>query len=268
MEQGLNMDIRTKSNNVAPVRKRKIPMGTSPQLVADASAENDKPKSLTLTVFETLRSDILGCELAPGTKLRISEIATRFDVSHAAVREALSRLVASGFLEALDQRGFRVTELSLKDLMDLTDTRIEIEALCLRKAIANGGSAWETTVRTAYQEMETEPRAQEGVPGVSDRFLKVHEEFHRALVVACGSDWLMNFRDRLSEQTQRYRRLSALYEGIPRDVNREHEDLMNAVLQRDAELAVDLMAAHTRRTTDTILRAQSGGFDLKKVPPR
>lgn len=259
------MDIRTKSSKAASL-KRKVAAGQAPRLVVDVPIETDKPKSLTLKVFETLRSEILRCELAPGTKLRISEIALRFDVSHAAVREALSRLVASGFLEALDQRGFRVTELSLKDLMDLTDTRIEIESLCLRKAIANGGLAWEATVRAAFQDMEAEPKTLEEVPGVSDRFLKVHEEFHRALVVACGSDWLMNFRDRLSEQTQRYRRLSALYENIPRDASREHEDLMNAVLQRDAELAVELMSAHTRRTTDTILRAQSGGFDLKKVP--
>jgi len=221
--------------------------------------------SLTFKVYEALRSEILNCELPPGAKLRIAEIAVRFDVSHAAVREALSRLVAMGWLEALDQRGFRVTELSLRDLMDVTQTRIEIEALALRKAIASGGREWEAAILSSYQEMLEEPKYTDGQSGITEMHHQKHERFHRSLVSACNSEWLMHFRDQLSDQTQRYRSLSDFYETTPRASKKEHDDLMQAVLDRDADRAVDLMTAHIRLTMDTILRAQSGNFELSRI---
>ena len=82
-----------------------------------------------------LRADIVTCRISPGEKLNISTISKRFDVSLAAVREALSRLMAAGLVVAEDQRGFRASPLSIPDLMDLTQTRIEIESLALRRAM-------------------------------------------------------------------------------------------------------------------------------------
>ena len=227
--------------------------------------EQRSPTSLTFRVYEALRSEILSCQLPPGAKIRIAEIAVRFDVSHAAVREALSRLVAMGWLEALDQRGFRVTELSLRDLMDVTQTRIDIETLALRRSIANGGSDWEAAITSSYQAMLEEPKYADGQPGITDEHHERHELFHRSLVSACNSEWLMHFRDQLSDQTQRYRSLSDLYEATPRASEKEHAELMQATLDRDADRASHLMAAHIRLTMDTILRAQTGNFELSRI---
>jgi DNA-binding GntR family transcriptional regulator len=239
-----------------------------PRDPAQVGEPYSSPKSFTLIVYEAIRGEILRCELLPGSKLKIADIAERFDVSNAAVREALSRLVVSDMVEAIDQRGFRVTDLSLADMVDLTETRIEIEALCLRKAIALGDQTWEQNIVEAFDNLrgsapDTRPY---GIRDVSsDRvpnLLGRHEIFHKALVAACDSRRLRAMQERLSEQSQRYRLLSRKYEKIPRDVDKEHQDIVNAVLRRDADQAVQLMTAHLRKTMDNILRAQGDMFKL------
>jgi hypothetical protein len=94
-----------------------------------------RPRSLTSAVQERLRADILATRLLPGQKLHIAGLAKQFSVSLAAVREALSRLVADGLVLASDQRGFRVSPVSLADLADVTQTRIDIEGLALRRSM-------------------------------------------------------------------------------------------------------------------------------------
>jgi DNA-binding GntR family transcriptional regulator len=55
------------------------------------------------------------------------ELAGRFGVSQSVVREALTRLGERGLVVASPQRGFRVRELSVADIAELTELRVEIE---------------------------------------------------------------------------------------------------------------------------------------------
>jgi len=86
-------------------------------------------RSLTSAVLAHVRAEVLSCRLKPGGKLLIAGLATRFGVSLSAVREALARLAAEGLVKAEDQRGFRVSPVSIEDLRDITRTRIALEGL-------------------------------------------------------------------------------------------------------------------------------------------
>jgi GntR family transcriptional regulator, carbon starvation induced regulator len=225
--------------------------------VAAKVAGRTANKSLTLTVYEAVRSEIISCKLKPGEKLRIAEIAERFDVSHGAVREGLSRLVAAGLLRAWDQRGFEVSTLSLDDLIDISQTRIEIETLAIRKAIALGDTKWESNILAAFHELSREPKCVADERDISPKWEVLHERFHWTLLSACGSRWLLEFRDRLSEQFQRYRALSVVYDVRPRPHEKEHKDIMKAVLARDVEGAIERLTKHYQKTTDVIRMSQS-----------
>src|SRR5437868_11069585 len=93
------------------------------------SPAGERPRSLTSAVLERLRADILSTKLVPGQKLHIAGLAKQFSVSLTAVREALSRLVADGLVQASDQRGLRVSPVSSADLEYVTRTRIDIVSL-------------------------------------------------------------------------------------------------------------------------------------------
>ena len=67
-----------------------------------------KGETVGSDILQRMREDILGCTLAPGTKLRFEALRTRYDVSFSTLREALARLVAESLVVAHGQRGFAV----------------------------------------------------------------------------------------------------------------------------------------------------------------
>jgi DNA-binding GntR family transcriptional regulator len=203
-------------------------------------------RSLTSAVFSNLKVEILSCRIRPGEKLHIGNLAKTYDVSLAAVREALSRLVADGLVVAEDQRGFRVSPASIRDLDDVTETRIEIECLALRRSILRGGADWSEAVQAAWKDMS-------GVRPGQERWPHLHNRFHASLVGACGLDWLMKFRAVLFEQSERYRALSRNPKTAGRDLETEHRELMEATLARDVDAATALLAGHFGRTRDLVL---------------
>ncbi len=213
------------------------------------SLDDERPRSLTSAVQERLRADILSTRLLPGQKLHIAGLAKQFSVSLAAVREALSRLVADGLVQASDQRGFRVSPVSLADLADVTQTRIDIEGLALRRSIERGDPAWLDNVKASHDRLRAVPYRYPDEPGVHyEEWVVRHRVFHRALVNACGSQWLLGFRDVLHEQSERYRRLSIRDVTKSRDVEAEHAAIVEAVVRRDADAAVEALARHFSTT--------------------
>jgi DNA-binding GntR family transcriptional regulator len=211
------------------------------------------------TVYERLKADILSCRLRPGAKIRINEVARDLEVSLGAVREALSRLAAEDMAVATAQKGFSVPDVSVADLLDLTETRIKIEELCIRAAIKNGDIESETALVAAFHRLqrlpETETNGDKQI--LSERWASAHQQFHEAIVAACGSPSLMKIRTVLYAQTERYRRLSVPMRTLSRDVAAEHTAIFNAVIARDADEAVALMDKHLRLTTDILVTSLS-----------
>lgn len=76
--------------------------------------------TLANQVLRRLQGDILSGRFAPGTKLRQKDLGDAYGTSGSAVREALTQLVSIGLVVAEPQRGFRVSEASIGNLMDLT----------------------------------------------------------------------------------------------------------------------------------------------------
>lgn len=199
--------------------------------------------NLTENTYSILRADILACRLRPGQQLKIHEICARLHVSPGAVREALSRLSAEELVVSKPQKGFRVAPVRVDDLEDLTRTRIEIECMCLRRAIAVGGIEWETGLVAAGHRL-----TKIASPLDSDEWAHAHAQYHLALVEACDSAWLLRLRALLYAQSERYRRLSLSEARIERDVDAEHRALVAAALARDAGNACRLLADHLALT--------------------
>ncbi|MFT8245039.1 GntR family transcriptional regulator [Roseomonas sp. BN140053] len=210
--------------------------------------------SLTQSIYERLRADLLACRLRPGERLKINELCASLSVSLGAVREALSRLTAEGLVVAEPQRGFRVAPISATELRDLTEVRIEVELRCLHRAVECGSVEWETAIVAAHHRMIRLPEREPEDPGrVCEAWAVAHAEFHRALVAGCGSPWLLRLRDTLYAQSERYRRLSIPLARQGRDLAREHRAIMEATVSRDVPAASELLAEHLRATTLILL---------------
>jgi len=103
------------------------------------------------------------------------------------VREALAVLSGAGLVVSESQRGFRVAELSISDLQDLTEARIKIETLLLRESLEFGDSAWEADLIAAHHRLKQIPISVPGEPPtLNPEWIPMHAEFHETLLAACN----------------------------------------------------------------------------------
>ena len=217
------------------------------------------PSKLSDKVTTQVRNDIVTCVLAPNTKLKISDLSEKYEVSLGGVREALSSLAAEGFVIALPQKGFIVAPVSMDELRDLTDARVEIEKMCLDIAIRHGGLDWESNVVAArYRLMSINQYEESGnVRVLSESWSQAHEAFHQTLVSGCPNQVLLDIRANLYRKSERYRRLSVPLNKKTRDVAGEHQAIADAALAKDSGLACRLLEEHLRATTLILIEAES-----------
>jgi len=219
-------------------------------------------KSLTASVANALQRDLVGGRYRPGEKLPIVKLANSYGVSPGAVREALSRLISEGLVEFNEQRGFRAAPVSRAALMDITRTRVLIDAQALRDAIRLGDVAWEAEVLAMQHRLANCP-IRDG-NSLGEEWQRLHRIFHRTLIAACGSQWLIRFHDLLFDQAVRYRALAGAYRiDQQRNVEREHAAIVRAVIARDADAAAAAIEAHYSTTSD--LLTDSPGVEVRAV---
>lgn len=148
-------------------------------------------------------------------------------------------------VERLDQRGFKVAATSREQFQEVLGLRCHLEDLALRQSIALGGKDWEEALVLSHHRINRAER------GNSTEFEKLHKDFHMDLLAACGAPILLRFCSQLYDLNVRYRFLagrSKRYEK--RDIAAEHLKIMNAAVERDADLASDLLLTHYRQTGD------------------
>lgn len=206
---------------------------------------------LSEQAHQRIKRDVLNGALLPGEKLRLDAISERYGIGQAPVREALNRLSAEGWVSRRSQRGFSVSELSISDLEELVKTRIWLETRALSESLANATRDWEDRLILAYHRLARTARLTDhaDVESLDTAWEAQHREFHLELLSQCGSSWMIHFCSVMMEQSGRYRNLSANFTRARRgDALTEHEDILNAALDRNSELSCELLATHYAKT--------------------
>lgn len=195
---------------------------------------------------DRIKADIIRGDLKPGQKLKIADISALYGVGSIPLREALSRLANSGFVDSRDQRGFNVREVSAAELQDITRVRILIESAALRESVENGNYDWEARVVGALHSVSRLAIFSDASRRKLDaQWEAAHDELHRQLLSGCESPWLIKFATELRDQTTRYRHISAAAQAtVSRDVTSEHNAIVEAAISHKADLAVALLCDH------------------------
>jgi DNA-binding GntR family transcriptional regulator len=223
-----------------------------PPVALDAAAP-----TLTEAVLERLRDDIVSGKLAASEKLRVQELSRRYGVGSSPLREALSRLTADGLVANESNRGFRVAPVSVADFLDVAENRRRIELLALEGSIKAGDDAWEGRLIADYHQLRKLEATHNPSSKLNDpswEWERRHRNFHRSLISACPSPWLLHFDWLLVCQFDRYRRLVSLSAGGTRAGRQQEQALCEATLARDAKTASRLLSAHIDDSAALIVR--------------
>ena len=217
-------------------------------------------RTLIERAYSHLRDDIVEGVLAPGEKLRVEHLKTRYAVGAGTLREAITRLVSDALVVAEGQRGFRVAEIAIDDLLDLTELRVHIEIDALRRSIRAGDDAWRARLQRAYVELSAHEQPVQ--PERRKHWERLNTGFHEALVAGHESPWTLRMLRMLARQGERYRKYSIGLPDSGRDVHAEHRQLFElAMLGNEARAALAL-EAHIRATPELLIRALRDGHRL------
>ncbi len=231
-----------------------------PKTNTESTNANGGISTQASTVYDRLQTDILTGKLQPGFKLRLKDLIEMYETGNSPLREALNRLSANGMVVREENRGFRVPPASSDELMELTRTRCWLEEIALRESIAKGDSVWEERIVLAFHWLARSARNKKKSSMTSTpEWENHHREFHLALISACDSSILIRFCAELHQRSFRYRNLAEVVEYRDRHEIEEHEELQKAVLNRDADKAVELLKRHYTVTSEILL--ESGRFD-------
>jgi GntR family transcriptional regulator, carbon starvation induced regulator len=219
-------------------------------MIDSASKRTKRETTLASDITEELRRDIISGSLAPGGKIRLREVAERFGVGMSPVREALNRLSRDRLVNQSDLRGFRVAPISEGELDELMRARCWLNETGLRESIKRGDAAWEEAVLLSFHRLSRVPdRLPLSRTAVNPEWEAAHRVFHRSLLEACGSRWVVEFCDQLFDVADIYRHVArASPEASMREPIDEHRAIMEATIARDADKAVDLLNRHFMRT--------------------
>ncbi|MBB5752700.1 GntR family transcriptional regulator [Prosthecomicrobium pneumaticum] len=234
-----------------PQKRRSAVVAARPVPAAAGGAED----ASSAEAFKLLRADIISGELAAGARLRFIELQARYGLGTSPLREALSRLAADRLVLQEVNRGFRVPPLSRADFKDIARLRIELERSAIEAAVRSGDEAWEEGVVLAHHRLRRLGRQEAAPeePAVPEEWEARHRAYHAALIAACPSPWTLHFCAVLHDQFDRYRRAAGRDPVVQIGLSRQHEQLIEAALARDAARAGAVLAEHIADTAEAVL---------------
>lgn len=206
--------------------------------------------TLTKSVYEQLRSDVLTGQLKPGEKLGVETLRVRFTTGSSPVREALNRLLSEGFVELEEQKGFRVAPVSLSELTELVVARCWIDGAAITESIQRFDPNWEEGLILKLHRLSKLNRGESRNP----EWEQCHKDLHMALVAGCACRWIVSISTQLFDVAERYRLLGAC-EVPERNELDEHRAIVEACFARNAPKAVDLLKAHYGKSFEVISKA-------------
>lgn len=187
-------------------------------------------------IFDALKSAIVEGELHEGETLRQDQIASMFSVSRIPVREALARLEEQGLVTTQRHKGAVVASLSLDEISELFEFRALVEGEAIRLAVLN---ATDETLEEAASYAERFSAEED-----SARWAQLNRQFHFALYKPCNRPYYLQVVSQSIDKVARYLRAQLiLTDGIER-ARREHNAILQAALDRNADLASELTRAH------------------------
>lgn len=215
---------------------------------------NSERQGITLAdrVFSRLRQAIVEGEIPAGSKISEPELAAAYGISRGPLRDAIGRLEACHLVERRANVGARVVSLSLDDLMELYLLREALEGLAARLAAERITEREIEELRELLHRHEERVELKEGVA----YFQKEGDlDFHYRIVQASGNARLIQLLcNDLYHLMRMYRYQFGMASSRARDAFREHGHIVEAIADRDPELAELLMRRHVRVSRENVAR--------------
>jgi DNA-binding GntR family transcriptional regulator len=204
--------------------------------------------SLADQAYAKLREAIVTGVLKPGERLVERQLGLRMGASRTPLREAMIKLVHEGMLTALPSGGHVVSSIDEDEARDLYEIRIALEGYAARLAAARASAETIEELRS-FARLEHRRLDPIDLRGLEE----LNNLFHRTLYASTGRPRLFDLIESHREQALHYRiydiyRPAEVVRGV-----RQHDEIIDAVEDRDGQLAEVLMRRHIEQGAAIVL---------------
>jgi DNA-binding GntR family transcriptional regulator len=213
--------------------------------MSEAVAEYPRITRRTLheEVLERLRDMIIEGRLEPGQRINEGQVGAQLGVSRTPLREAIKTLASEGLVEILPAKGAIVRKFTAKDLAQILQVLKTLEQLGGRMACELASDATIEAIHTLHKQMLALYKSNNRL-----EYFKLNQAIHSAIVAASGNPVLMEMHETLQARIKRLRFIGN--EGPQKWAGAvaEHEEMMEALLKRDADVLLDVIGRHMEST--------------------
>ena len=204
----------------------------------------DEPEAPTLArrTFDSIKADIIGGQLAQGTKIVESDLALKYGISRGPLREAIHRLEQIKLIVRIPHAGSRVVTLDTKMMSDIYTARESLEGMAARLAARLMTDAEISALSALLDQHEANISETEG----KAYFQREGDiDFHFRIAMASQNQWILeNLNGELYQLIRMCRHQSGQFPARAQIALDQHRQIAAAIAQRDEELAEILMRRH------------------------
>ena len=211
----------------------------------------DTYKPLREIVFTTMREAIINGDFKPGQRLMEVQLAEQMGVSRTPVREAIRKLELEGLVVMVPRKGAYVAGLSSEDVREVVEIRCVLEGLAAKLAAQKAGSEDISKLKLIIDNFEI---------AVNDKniadLISYDSDFHEIIYRTAKNGKLIQMINGLREQVQRFRVAYFTQFNNVDVLLIEHRDLLNAIINKNSELARQVAEKHITTTEQLITKIE------------
>ena len=213
----------------------------------------ERPQSLTAVVLQELERQILSGNLGPGEPVNEKAFAERNSVSRGPIREACRKLEQAGLVTIIPNRGVFVRKLQAKDAIEICDIRAVLSGYAgriLAETVTRSQMA-DLTEMVERMEKDAKLRNVEG-------FYAINSAFHQAIFDFADNQRLREMYAAINKELYLFRWRAMLVSPDLEKSNREHQEILKALAERDAARTAMMMERHAISVKNRIVASGLG----------
>lgn len=211
--------------------------------------------TLSETAYDLIKTDIVTCALDPGQFIAQSALADQYGVGLTPVREALRRLTQEGFVRVVPRMGYIISQITPQDIHEIYELRMVLECTAARLAASR---ALDSTLGQMAQTASFTYTFKDRQSYIN--FLNQNANFHISIAASTGNQRLALMVAKTMDELTRVFHLGLDLRDSAEEMRRDHLALVDALRQRNADLAEQRVQAEIVLSRERVLEA------LKRYP--
>ncbi|MEF2966790.1 GntR family transcriptional regulator [Paenibacillus sp. M1] len=193
-------------------------------------------------IMDLLKKDILSLKWKPGTILSETALSERFQLSRTPLRDVLKQLSLASYIDIYPKKGNIVSYIDLDSVEQIIYLRSALEKEILKDLSA------QLALKDLHELKDILDRQKAAIQGedAADEFLCLDDLFHQMMYILAGREFLWDLIQQSNVHYLRYRKLHMQKIGKLEEIWREHQLMLEYMVNQDTAKIDELVHHHLR----------------------